>query len=619
MGAGTWGWAVSAGAWVSGFNLRCKKRRRQEWKTQVENARGRNACRRLGEPAERGGARIGLSLVGCGAGSPAVTVGEQIRREDGASQMSAYKELLEKVKEIACLNEILEFLTWDLEVGMPVGADQARADQMGVVSKLAHALSTAPEYAGLLEKAEAELKEEQAAAEKNTCENEQQGQAEGSCATSVGGSDSPYSLDNLEVKAHLLRKVRRSVDSNAKVPQEVASELTAAVSKAQSVWMQARQNNDFASFREPLEKVVELCRKKAQALGYEEHIYDALLDVYEPGLTVSQVSKVFGGLRPKLVSLVERIKKAKAPERRVVSREYPVKIQKQFCHRIMTDMGYDWTRGRLDPVLHPFCCSFSTRDVRVTNNWNAKDVTKATFTALHETGHAIYEQGSPVEWTHTPLEGGASMAIHESESRLWENIIGRSHAFWEYYYPIFQSYFPAQTEGVGLEEFYRAINYVTPSFIRTEADEVTYSLHIMLRFELEKALIEGSLEVKDLPKAWNEAMQDYLGITPPTDSQGCLQDVHWSSGLFGYFPAYALGNLIGAQTWAAVKKDLGDTEAILRAGQLGKIRGWLQEHIYAWGQRLYPNELLRVAVGGDLKAQPFVDYLENKYSQIYDI
>lgn len=512
----------------------------------------------------------------------------------------AYEKLLKKIKEITCLKEILELLTWDLETSMPIGADEARAEQMGVVSELAHRLSTSQEYRQLIQASEEELAQEKRS------------------GLSLESS-SPYDLHNLDVKADLLRKVRREADNDSKVPSSVASALTAACSKAQSVWMEARQNNDFASFREPLERVVELCRAKAEALGYQDHIYDALLDVYEPGLTTAQVSQVFGQLRGHLVSLVSRITQAKQPQLRVVNKNYPIELQRRFCHRLMSDMGYDWMRGKVDDVIHPFCCSFSTRDVRVTNNFSEQAVTKAMFTALHETGHALYEQGSPSQWTHTPLEGGASMAIHESESRLWENIIGRSHAFWEFYYPVFKSYFPAQTAGVDLEEFYKAINYVTPSFIRTEADEVTYSLHIMLRFELEKALIEGSLAVKDLPEAWNNAMSDYLGIVPQTDSEGCLQDVHWSSGLFGYFPAYALGNLIGAQTWQALKKDLGDTEEILRHGQLGAIRNWLHDHIYVYGQRLYPGELLKVATGESLAAGPFVDYLEKKYGAPYNL
>ncbi|MGM9998667.1 MAG: carboxypeptidase M32 [Candidatus Bruticola sp.] len=510
----------------------------------------------------------------------------------------AYESLLKKVKEISCLNEILELLTWDLETGMPIGADEARADQMAVISELSHKLSISEEYLTLLKEAETEFEEEK-----------KRGAADGDA--------SPYGLYNAKVKADLLRRVRRSADKDTKVPASIAAELTAACSKAQSAWMKARQNNDFSSFREPLERVVELCRAKAEALGGSEHPYDSLLDIYEPGLTAAQVSKVFGELRGHLVSLVSRIAQAAPPQMGVVSRIYPTDMQRRFCHRLMCDMGYDWKRGKVDEVIHPFCCSFSTRDVRVTNNFSENAVTKAMFTALHETGHALYEQGSPAEWTHTPLEGGASMAVHESESRLWENIIGRSRAFWEYYFPVFQAYFPVQTAGANLDEFYRAINCVTPSFIRTEADEVTYSLHVMLRFELEKALIEGTLQVKDLPEAWNSAMSDYLGIVPPTDSEGCLQDVHWSSGLFGYFPAYALGNLIGAQTWQALKRDLGDTDDILRHGQLGLIRQWLHDHIYVHGQRYYPAELLKQALGEELQATPFINYLENKYTELY--
>ena len=511
---------------------------------------------------------------------------------------SAYEQLLKQLRRIGCLREISELLNWDLETGMPVGADEARADQAGVVAELEHSLSVDPHFIKLLEDAEEEASHECTAA-------------------SVG--DSPYALDNPAVKAHLLRLVRRDVDKNRRIPSELAADLTAACSKAQSVWLKARQAKDFSMFKESLEQVVELCRREAECIGYKGHIYDALLDIYEPGMTTAEIDKVFSELRPALVDLVSRIAKARKPELRLIERKYPVSIQRAFCHRIMTDMGYDWTRGKLDDVVHPFCCSFSTRDVRVTNNFSETAVTKAMFTALHETGHAIYEQGSPKEWIHMPLEGGASMAVHESESRLWENIIGRSRAFWEHYYPVFKSYFPAQTEGIGLDEFHKAVNYVVPSFIRTEADEVTYSLHIMLRFELEKALIDGSLDVKDVPEAWNSAMHDYLGIVPPDDALGCLQDVHWPSGLFGYFPAYALGNLIGAQTFEAMGRDLGDMDEVMRAGELGKIRGWLNSHIYVWGQRLYPAELLKEALGVSLSAQPFIDYLNRKYGVLYGL
>lgn len=508
---------------------------------------------------------------------------------------SAYERLLVEVKRLGCLREVLELLTWDLEVGMPIGAEQARADQNETISHLAHELLVSPHLRQLLEEAEREA------------------------APELGSEDKdPYSLQRPEIRAHLLRRVRREIEKNTRVPSQVASQLTAAAAKAQSVWLKARQAKDFGLFQEALERVVELCRQQAECIGYQGHIYDALLDIYEPGMSTAQVDKLFSQLRPRLVDLVKRIAKAPAPSKKVLERSYPVSVQRNFCQRLMIDMGYDWTRGRVDDVVHPFCASFSTSDVRVTNHFREDCVTKALFTALHETGHALYEQGSPAAWLHTPLEGGASMAVHESQSRLWENIVGRSRPFWEHYYPIFQAYYPAQTAGIGVEEFYKAINSVQPSFIRIEADEVTYSLHIMLRFELEKALIEGSLEVKDLPAAWNEAMRDYLGVVPPDDGQGCLQDVHWPSALFGYFPTYALGNLIGAQIWQVMGRDL-DLDSLLRQGELGKLRQWLESRLYRWGQCLYPQELLQEVLGQELSAQPFIDYLEAKYAPLYNL
>lgn len=497
--------------------------------------------------------------------------------------MKAVELLKEKLKTVYCLRETVELLNWDQETMMPPAASSARADQVGAVAELAHQLFTAKEIGEYLQQAQ-------------------------------DAGVEPNSADG-----RLLRKVRREYERETLVPQKLAADLAAASAASRDAWMKARQANDYEIFRPWLEKVVELTRQIAKCYCPAGNLYDALLDGYEPGLKTAEVARVFAGLREGLVDLVKRIAKAKQVDDSVVLLPYSVDKQEQFVRSVITDMGYDWQRGRLDEVVHPFCCSFSTRDVRITTAYREQELAKAVFGAIHETGHALYEQGSPAEWVHTPLEGGASMGMHESQSRMWENIIGRSLPFWHYYFPKLQSVFPEQLAKCQLSEFYRAINKVQPTLIRTEADEVTYNLHIMLRFELEQALIEGSLDTRQLPEVWNKAMEEYLGIRPSDDLTGCLQDVHWSLGLIGYFPTYALGNLISAQVWQSLCQQVGNVEDKLQKGDLASIRNWLQEHIYVHGSSLLPEELIQQATRRSLEAQPFLDYLNAKYGAIYHL
>ncbi|MCR5662704.1 MAG: carboxypeptidase M32 [bacterium] len=491
--------------------------------------------------------------------------------------------LRERLKKVCCLRETSELLSWDQETMMPSGSGAARADHIAVVTELAHEILVGDETRELLDKAKADGVEE--------------------------GTDDYY----------FLRRCEREYQRATCVPQKVVSDLAAAASRARDTWVRARLAKDFEMFADDLKAVVDLTREAAKCYGYEEHIYDALLEGYEPGLKTSQVRKVFAGLRSFLIDLVKRIGDAKQVDCTVLQQNFDIAAQRVFCRRLSTDMGYDWTRGRTDDVIHPFCTSFSSRDVRITNIYKEEEVTRAIFGALHETGHAIYEQGTPEKWMHTFLEGGASMGIHESQSRLWENVIGRSYPFWEYYYGSLRTAFPRQLDNADLNVFWRAINKVMPSFVRTEADEVTYNLHIMIRFEIETALMEGKLEVKDIPSAWNDLMHDYLGITPPDHTAGCLQDVHWPMGLFGYFPTYALGNLFASQQWEKMQEDISGLDDHLRHGRLGVIREWLASHIYCHGQALLPEELIVKATGRPLSAEPFMNYLEKKYAAIYNL
>lgn len=497
--------------------------------------------------------------------------------------MKYLQKLKEELRPIYCLRAVSELLSWDQETYMPIGAASARAEQAAAVSKISHSLFCNPAMGELIGNAKAEIE------------------------------------DSQSEDAHLVRLAALEYERESKVPAELVAKLSEACSKAQTAWVEARAKGKFSLMQNELADVISYTRECAEFYGYKDHIYNAMLEYYEPGTAVAQLDKVFAELRPHLVTLAAKIKEAPTQPHGLWKQKYPIKQQRIFANLISSSMGYSWEHGRTDDVVHPFCCSFSTRDVRITNTYKEYEPTRSLFTALHETGHALYEQGSPERWQHTPLEGGTSMGWHESQSRLWENIVGRSLPFWEYFYPRYKELFSEQLETCDLMQFYRAINEVKPSFIRTEADEVTYNLHVMLRYELEKALLDGSLQVKDIPEAWNESMKSYLGIVPAHDGEGCAQDVHWPMGLIGYFPSYALGNIRSAQVWETLRRDLPAIDKELRRGNLLLIRDWMAEHVYCWGRRLLPNELQMQVVGAELDAIPFVRYLETKYTDIYKL
>ena len=388
-------------------------------------------------------------------------------------------------------------------------------------------------------------------------------------------------------------------------------------SEAEYVWEEAKNSNNFEMFRPYLEKIVAFNIEFIELWGYHGNKYNTLLDLYEPGMTVDKLDMIFSGLRSRIVPLVANIKAAggKQPER--FADQYFDKVQ--FSLYILKEMGYDFDAGRLDESEHPFTTGINPGDVRITTHYYTHDLCSALMSSLHEGGHALYEQNISPELNGTPLCTGTSMGIHESQSRFWENIIGRSRSFWGRYYEELQKVFPEQLNNMTVDEFYRAVNKVEPSLIRVEADEVTYNLHVMIRYEIEKALINGEVKVSELPKLWNEKMEEYLGIVPPNDTKGVLQDVHWAGGAFGYFPSYTLGNIYSAQLYNTAKKEIKDFDALLEKGELIKIKQWLAEKIHKHGKLLEPAEIMKQVTGEDINPDYLIEYLESKYKEIYKI
>jgi carboxypeptidase Taq len=419
-----------------------------------------------------------------------------------------------------------------------------------------------------------------------------------------------------------VRELRRAYDRATKIPQSLVEELARVTTAAQQAWEQAKKQNDFPAFRPHLEKVVGLKRQEADAVGYKGHRYDALIEEYEPGTTVAELKELFAGLTRDLVPLIRKVADSpKKPDRSVLSREFPVERQKMFAEAAAAAFGFDFAAGRLDTTAHPFCSGFGPGDCRITTRYNPRFFGESFFGVLHETGHALYEQNLPAEHFGTPLGSACSFGIHESQSRLWENQVGRGRPFWDHFFPRLVQSFPGALDGVTPEAWYFAVNDVRPSLIRVEADEATYNLHIALRFELELALLSGDLKVGDLPGAWNERFRALLGLEVPDDARGCLQDIHWSFGGIGYFPTYTLGNLYAAQFMAAAKRELvaEAAEEDFRRGQFARLRGWLTEHIHRHGQRFRAGELCRRATGAPLSPESFRAYLNEKYGRLYGV
>jgi len=384
--------------------------------------------------------------------------------------------------------------------------------------------------------------------------------------------------------------------------------------------VKARAESDFAQFQPHLERVVDLTIQYAEALGYEDCLYDALLDRYEPEMKTTQVAAIFEQVKSSLIPLIQAIADRGRPvDETVFDQEYPDQAQWDFGTLVLQDMNFDFTYGRQDRSAHPFTTGFSPHDVRITTRILPDHFQSGLFGTVHEGGHALYEQGMRIEIGRTPLFDGASFGVHESQSRLWENIVARSRNFWMHYLPRLRDFFLRQLTGVDLDTFYRALNKVEPSLIRVEADEVTYNLHIFLRFELEQELLEGQLSVADLPQAWNAKMEEYLGVIPPDDAQGVLQDVHWADGYMGYFPTYALGNLLSVQFYNQALEEIPDLPEQIAKGQFDTLLNWLRDNIHTHGKKFTPVELVQRVTGEQMNAAPFLAYLREKYAEIYGL
>lgn len=422
------------------------------------------------------------------------------------------------------------------------------------------------------------------------------------------------------VDADLIRVARRDYDQATKVPTSLVAEMTRHASLAHPIWVHARERNDFAAFAPVIERTFELARELAEHLGYRERPYDALLDRFEPGTTSSQVDAVFAQLKARLVPLAAAIRsQARTDEDALLHGQFDIQDQERFGLQIIRAFGFDLTRGRLDQVVHPFEVAFSRDDVRITTRYDRSYIADALFSTLHEAGHGMYEQGVGAELEGTPLASGASSALHESQSRLWENLVGRSMGVWQRFYPELQQIFPAQLGSAPLDHFYRAINRVQPSFVRVDADEVTYNLHIMLRYEMEQGLLAGEIAAADAASVWNDKMEEYLGIRPPNDTLGILQDTHWADGLIGYFPTYTLGNVLSVQFFDRAREERPEIDTELASGDFGTLLGWLQERVYRHGRRFEPLDLVQRATGRPMTTEPYLAYLEGKYGALYSL
>ena len=503
--------------------------------------------------------------------------------------MPALRDALAEVMDLRHAAAVLE---WDQETFMPPGAAEARARQVATLRRLAHERFTRDEMATLL--------------------------------------DAAQPADALD--ADLVRVTRRDLRRATLLPARLVAEQAEASGRAKTAWKQARESDDAGRFAPHLRRLVELATEEADRTrplirdergpGYAppeaDARYDALLDTYEPGASTADVARVFAALRRELVPLVAAIAERPAPDDAFLHRPVPPEVQWAFGEEVAADVGYRFENGRQDRSAHPFTTSFGRSDVRITTRVDPSFFPTGFFGTVHEAGHALYEQNLDPALDRTPLADGASLSVHESQSRLWENLVARSEAFWEGRYERLQSRADAFAD-VSRGDFVRAINRVRPSPIRVEADELTYHLHVLLRFEIERQLVAGTLAADDVPDAWNAATQELLGIAPPSDADGCLQDIHWSLGAFGYFPTYSLGTLMSVQLWTAAERDLGALAPQLATGSFAPLLGWLRTHVHRWGRRKTAAEILHAATGSALDAGPWLAYARAKYGALYDL
>lgn len=497
-----------------------------------------------------------------------------------------YDELVRRVREGAVLASCAELLAWDEDTYMPPRGAEHRGNQMALLAGLVHARATDPRVGELL----TEL------------------------------ADSPLAADPPSPEAVNVRELRRRYDRLTRLPRRLVEELARVTTLAQHAWAEARRDADFGRFRPWLEQVIALKREEALALAAGDAPYDALLDEYEPGMTGRAVRDLFDALRDAMVPLANALVYApRRPDVGILHRHYPVERQRQFGREVVAALGFRLERGRIDTAAHPFFSSIGPGDCRLTTRYDPHDFGQGLFSLLHEIGHGLYEQGLDPEHYGTPMGEAVSLGMHEAQSRLCENLVGRSRAFWRYFYPLARQAFPEALGDVPAEDFYFAVHDVAPSLYRVGADEVTYNLHVLVRFELEQALLEGDLKAADLPGAWAEAYRHTLGVAPRDDAEGCLQDSHWSAGQFGYFPTYTLGNVYGAQLFAAARRELGDLDGQLSRGDFTGLLGWLREKVYRHGHRYPAARLIEHATGAPPNHRPLVQMLRHKYGDLYGL
>lgn len=495
-----------------------------------------------------------------------------------------YDALLKQVHRIHDLQKAMFVLSWDRETNMPPKGVAARIHQMTTLRQLTHELFTS-----------AEMGEQIAAA-----------------AAELNGA----AYDSNE--ASLIRVLQRQYADQQKLPPDFVRRVSEVSGQSHNAWVAARANDDFAHFLPWLEQVVALCQEMAELYGYDDEPYDALLDKYETDMKTADVRAIFDALKAELIPLRQAVEaRLDAIDDGLLHQAFDLEAQRVFVRYVTEAVGYDYERGHLGTVVHPFATSFSRDDARITTRWYPDFLNPALFGGLHEAGHAMYEQGTHADLYRTPLARGTSSGIHESQSRMMENIVGRSRGFWQAHFPKLQSLFPAQLGGATAETFYRAVNKVQPSYIRVEADELTYNFHIILRFELEQALLSGDLAPRDLPAAWNERMRDLLGVVPPNNTLGCLQDVHWSRPGFGYFPTYALGNLYAAQFYETAVAQVPAIGSEMAAGKTDSLVAWLRENIHQHGRKFTPAELVQRTTGQPLSHAAFMRYVTAKFSELY--
>jgi carboxypeptidase Taq len=492
---------------------------------------------------------------------------------------AALAELKERLATVDDLERAMSVLVWDMEVWMPERGGGSRAAQLATVQRLVHEHATDDRIGELLD----ELDDY--------------------------GASLPYDSND----ASLLRVVRRDWEKARRIPTELAAELAGTAARSYEVWVRAREESDFAAFRPWLERMLELRLRQIECFAPYDDPYDVLLDDFEPGMRTDEVRSAFAVLAPGLRDLVEEY--ADGAEDDVLRGPFPIPEQDRLSRELAERLGVDWSAFRLDTTVHPFEVTFGTDDIRLTTRY-AEDDLHSLFTLMHEAGHGLYEWGVSDELARTPLASGCSSALHESQSRLWENVVGRSLPFWSWFYPCVQEAFPDQLGGVSLERFHRAVNRAQRTLVRVDADETTYGLHVILRFELEERLLSGRLAVQDLPDAWNARFEELLGIPVPNDRLGVLQDSHWAGGSFGYFPTYLLGSVLAVQIWERAREALPDVEDQIGRGEFGDLHAWLRGNLYVLGRKLTPAETIERVAGGPIEPEPFLRYLRDKLTTL---